>query len=451
MPLFSGLLKHKPKSPGELVSKLRNSLQAIDTPTRDRSPEKAGKEATELIYLLKVALLGDELPAPTPAQAEVDAMAEALLASDVLFLMVFKLSKLQFETRKDVVTIFSFMCKHVPGESPGNGSSQRGGLAGLNGSHRRSAHDLVSLNTMKAPSSSPGLTYVVENPRMLDTLCGGYNDATVALNCGSMLRDALRDSRVVNHILRTALLEEFFQYVQKTAFEVASDAFNTFKRLLTQHEIVSEFLQENHVKFFKMYEELLQSKNYATQRQSLKLLADILMARPNVRVMFEYVKSKRHLMLVMNLLRSSSRSIQHEAFHVFKVFVANPRKPDDIKSILVSNRDKLLRFLSQFLEEREAEDEDFAREKADIMSEIEALEPDPTHVLRSSPSMTSRDIANFRNMSFSSLGGSHRTVVADCGDETSSEVGGCPAGRDPPPDVVQNENGSSASLQGHDA
>ena len=78
------------------------------------------------------------------------------------------------------------------------------------------------------------------------------------------------------------------------------------------------------------------------------------MARPNVRVMFEYVKSKRHLMLVMNLLRSSSRSIQHEAFHVFKVFVANPRKPDDIKSILVSNRDKLLRFLTAFLEERGA-------------------------------------------------------------------------------------------------
>lgn len=86
--------------------------------------------------------------------------------------------------------------------------------------------------------------------------------------------------------------------------------------------------------------------------QSLKLLADILMARQNVRVMFEYVKSKRHLMLVMNLLRSSSRSIQHEAFHVFKVFVANPRKPEDIKSILVSNRDKLLRFLKHFLDER---------------------------------------------------------------------------------------------------
>lgn len=130
------------------------------------------KEATELIYLLKIALLGDELPAPTPAQPEVDAMAEALLASDVLFLMVFKLAKLQFETRKDVVTIFSFTCKHVPGTSSGTGSGQQAQLAGLNGAHRNSAHDLVSLNTMKSPSSSPGLTYVVETPRMLEALCG---------------------------------------------------------------------------------------------------------------------------------------------------------------------------------------------------------------------------------------------------------------------------------------
>ena len=45
-------------------------------------------------------------------------------------------------------------------------------------------------------------------------LCRGYNDATIALNCGSMLRDALRDGRIVTRILDTALLEEFFQYVQ---------------------------------------------------------------------------------------------------------------------------------------------------------------------------------------------------------------------------------------------
>jgi calcium binding protein 39 len=86
--------------------------------------------------------------------------------------------------------------------------------------------------------------------------------------------------------------------------------------------------------------------------QSLRLLYDILLEKRNVHVMFQYVKSKRQLMLVMNLLRSSSTSIQYEAFHVFKVFVANPKKPRDIRGILIANREKLLRFLTGLLVER---------------------------------------------------------------------------------------------------
>lgn len=98
----------------------------------------------------------------------------------------------------------------------------------------------------------------------------------------------------------------------------------------------------------------------------------------------------------------------------------------------------------------EAEDEDFAREKADIMSEIESLEPEADHVLRSSPSMTSRDISSFQNMSFSTLGGSQRTIMTEMGDEASSDVGGNIT-RDPTPDNIRNEYASSASLHGHDA
>lgn len=86
--------------------------------------------------------------------------------------------------------------------------------------------------------------------------------------------------------------------------------------------------------------------------QSLKLLQDILLEKRNVHVMYQYVKSKRQLMLIMNLLRSSSKSIQYEAFHVFKVFVANPKKPRDIRGILIGNREKLLRFLKQLLVDR---------------------------------------------------------------------------------------------------
>ena len=55
----------------------------------------------------------------------------------------------------------------------------------------------------------------------------------------------------------------------------------------------------------------------------------------------------------MNLLRDKSRNIQFEAFHVFKVFVANPKKPTQIEGILRRNKDKLLTFLKGFHNDKE--------------------------------------------------------------------------------------------------
>ena len=51
---------------------------------------------------------------------------------------------------------------------------------------------------------------------------------------------------------------------------------------------------------------------------------------------------------MMNLLRDTSANIQFEAFHVFKVFVANPKKPEAISQILVNNREKLIAYLRNF-------------------------------------------------------------------------------------------------------
>lgn len=52
---------------------------------------------------------------------------------------------------------------------------------------------------------------------------------------------------------------------------------------------------------------------------SRQLLGELLLDGINVRLMMRYVSDARNLMLMMNLLKDSSRSIQFEAFHVFKV------------------------------------------------------------------------------------------------------------------------------------
>lgn len=61
------------------------------------------------------------------------------------------------------------------------------------------------------------------------------------------------------------------------------------------------------------------SSNYVTKRQSLKLLGEILLDRANFNVMTRYIANEANLRMMMNMLRDSSKNIQFEAFHVFKV------------------------------------------------------------------------------------------------------------------------------------
>jgi calcium binding protein 39 len=112
--------------------------------------------------------------------------------------------------------------------------------------------------------------------------------------------------------------------------------------------MVAEYLDKNYDRFFNSFTTLILSSNYVTKRQSLKLLGEILLDRANFSVMTRYIANDANLKMMMNLLRDKSKNIQFEAFHVFKVFVANPKKPPQIEAILRRNKDKLLDFLRNF-------------------------------------------------------------------------------------------------------
>lgn len=84
----------------------------------------------------------------------------------------------------------------------------------------------------------------------------------------------------------------------------------------------------------------------------LQLLGELLLDRANFNIMTRYISDSANLKLMMNLLRDKSKSIQFEAFHVFKVFVANPKKTKPIYDILHKNQDRLVAFLSNFQNEK---------------------------------------------------------------------------------------------------
>lgn len=192
-----------------------------------------------------------------------------------------------------------------------------------------------------------------------------------------MLRECIRFESLAKIVLNSDHFYNFFKYVEVSTFDIASDAFATFKELLTRHKMLAaDFLEANYDQVFVQYEKLLHSDNYVTRRQSLKLLGELLLDRHNFSVMTRNISNPDNLKLMMNMLKEKSRNIQFEAFHVFKVFVANPNKPKPILDILLRNQDKLVDFLSKFHTDR-TEDEQFNDEKAYLIKQIKELKALP--------------------------------------------------------------------------
>ena len=56
-----------------------------------------------------------------------------------------------------------------------------------------------------------------------------YESPDIALNAGMMLRECMRYESLARIVLNSLELYDLFQYVELSTFDVASDAFSTFK------------------------------------------------------------------------------------------------------------------------------------------------------------------------------------------------------------------------------
>ncbi|KAK0527804.1 Hym1p [Tilletia horrida] len=275
-----------------------------------------------------------------PSPELVAQLAQEVYANDILHLLLLHIWRLEFEARKDVAQIFNNLLRRQVG------------------------------------SRWPTVEYLNSRPAIIFVALKGYENPDVALNTGMILREMLRHESLAQILLESDRFYSFPDYIEKTTFGISCDAFSNFKETLTRHKpMEAAYLEKNYDRFFTMYTTLLQSPNYVTKRQSLKLLGEILLDRTNFNVMTRYISNEDNLKMMMNLLRDKSKNIQFEAFHVFKVFVANPRKPPVIENILRRNRDRLVSFLSNFHNDRD--DEQFVDEKQYVLQIIEATGQPP--------------------------------------------------------------------------
>lgn len=56
-----------------------------------------------------------------------------------------------------------------------------------------------------------------------------YENQEIALNCGMILRECLRHEVLTKIVFNSNQVYKFFDYVEMNTFDIASDAFATFK------------------------------------------------------------------------------------------------------------------------------------------------------------------------------------------------------------------------------
>ncbi|KAG0168185.1 Calcium-binding protein 39 [Apophysomyces sp. BC1034] len=330
------IFKPKHKTPHDIVKHVKDSIQRLDGSDK----RKATEDVSKYLVYMKNILYGEDDAEPSPDQ--VAQLAQEVYSNDILQLLVDHIQKFEFEAKsdqakKDVAQIFNNLLRRQIG------------------------------------SRWPTVEYLCTREDILFALLKGYEQPEVALHCGLILRECFRHESLAKMVLYSPRFYLFFDYVEMSTFDIASDAFASFKEIMTKHkQMVSEFLDVHYDEFFEYYKRLLTSSNYVTKRQSLKLLGEILLDRSNFNVMTRYISNADNLKLMMNLLRDRSRNIQFEAFHVFKVFVANPKKTKPVLDILLKNQEKLVSFLTNFHNDRQ-DDEQFSDEKAFLLKQIQEL------------------------------------------------------------------------------
>ncbi|KAL4796841.1 conidiophore development protein hymA [Aspergillus venezuelensis] len=369
------------RQPSDVVRSIKDSLSRLREPS---GAAKAEDELAKQLSHMKLMVQGtQEIEVSTD---QVHALIQAMLQEDLLHELAQALYKLPFEARKDTQTIFSHILRFKPPHS-------------------------------NSPDP-PVISYIVHNrPEIIIELCRGYEHSQSAMPCGTILREALKFDVIAAIILYdqskegesairltevqpnvpqrgTGVFWRFFHWIDRGSFELSADAFTTFREILTRHKsLVTGYLATNFDYFFAQFNTfLVQSESYVTKRQSIKLLGEILLDRANYSVMMRYVESGENLKLCMKLLRDDRKMVQYEGFHVFKVFVANPDKSVAVQRILINNRDRLLKFLPKFLEDR-TDDDQFTDEKSFLVRQIELLPKEPIEPSRSARE-PSRSTAN---------------------------------------------------------
>lgn len=259
------------------------------------------------------------------------------------------LPRLTFESRKHVASVFNYLL-----------------VCGFEGSDRDLYTAIMaSFRDYVEAHFDALLTHIVKGYD-----CSIHGATDVGIHSETMYRSCIKHASLYRElVLTTERVEKYVlplldKYVHVPNFDISSCAMESLKLVFTagsdgsfvgdetaqqqMAQLAAAFLTRDYEIIWdqRFNPKLLSDQaNYMTKRVALQILSTVLLTRSNYAIMIKYVNSRKNLILVMHLLRDTSPHITLDAFHVFKVFVANPNKIPEVTKILKDNSPKLCAYL----------------------------------------------------------------------------------------------------------
>lgn len=208
----------KKLSAEELIKATNESLSVLLESDSSQKKNEVSLLLTRYLSDIKQALSTDNENI-TVEEDRLKDLSTLIQQENLLIKLINNLSSITFESKKDTTFIYGYLMKK----------------------------DTASFSQ-----------HIINQIDIVRVLFEGYSQQDIALTCGCMLRESLKYIPIAEYLLYSSSFWKFFDiYLNLPNFDIASDAFNTLKELLTSlkvKSIVTEFFEKQYEMFLQKYE-----------------------------------------------------------------------------------------------------------------------------------------------------------------------------------------------------
>lgn len=186
----------------------------------------------------------------------------------------------------------------------------------------------------------------------LDTLLSFYDFPDLAACAGEMLRLCIKQEDLASYLLQQSKIDKLSTYFTVSHFDVSADSFATFRELVLVAPQSAQYVEKESQFILSRLIPTFDDSNYASCRQSLKLINELIGKYPSFRQTF--LNDEKNLKSMMELMLSSYKNISMEAFALFRLFIESNTKTEPITKIISQNATPLSQLIHSLLDSNDS-------------------------------------------------------------------------------------------------